>query len=339
MSEGLGSDGGSFDAPDAGRDDQVSGTRWGRRSLMLGAAAAGAGAVAGLAAGEPAGAANGGAVVLGASNSATALTSITSKKSTAFEGISTGKATENTDGVGVYGSSKNGYAVRGDSAGFYAGVGGYASAAGSSGVYGEGDGNDGYGVYASATGTGGTSIFAADSPEWALYSDGATEIIGPLSKPGGSFKIDHPTDPAGKYLYHSFVESPDMKNVYDGTVVLDGSGRATVELPEWFEALNRDFRYALTALDRPAPDLHISARVAEGKFSVAGGNAHQEVSWQVTGIRQDAWANANRIPTEVGKPEEDRGRYLHPELFGGEPITYLARARAQASQFSNGRHA
>ena len=34
-----------------------------------------------------------------------------------------------------------------------------------------------------------------------------------MSKPGGSFKIDHPVDPACKYLYHSFVESPDMMNV------------------------------------------------------------------------------------------------------------------------------
>jgi hypothetical protein len=51
------------------------------------------------------------------------------------------------------------------------------------------------------------------------------------------------------------------------------------------------------------------------------------VWWQVTGIRQDAWSNANRIPVEVGKPERDQGRCLHPELFGGEAITSLAKAR------------
>jgi hypothetical protein len=118
-----------------------------------------------------------------------------------------------------------------------------------------------------------------------------------------------------------------MKNVYDGTVTLDGDGRAKVILPEWFEALNRDYRYTLTALDQPAPDLHISSRVNDGEFSIAGGKADQEVSWQVTGIRRDAWANANRIPVEIDKPEEDRGRYLHPELFGGEAITALARSR------------
>ena len=33
-----------------------------------------------------------------------------------------------------------------------------------------------------------------------------------------------------------------------------------------------------------------------------------EVSWQVTGIRQDAWANANRIPVEKKKSQEDTGK-------------------------------
>ena len=41
-----------------------------------------------------------------------------------------------------------------------------------------------------------------------------------------------------------------------------------------------------------------------------------EVSWQVTGIRQDAWANANRIPVEKKKSQEDAGKYLHPKAHG-----------------------
>ena len=41
-----------------------------------------------------------------------------------------------------------------------------------------------------------------------------------------------------------------------------------------------------------------------------------EVSWQVTGIRQDVWANAHRIPVEVEKSERERGYYIHPELYG-----------------------
>ena len=41
-----------------------------------------------------------------------------------------------------------------------------------------------------------------------------------------------------------------------------------------------------------------------------------KVSWQVTGIRQDEWANAHRIPVEVQKPQRERGYYIHPELYG-----------------------
>ena len=40
-----------------------------------------------------------------------------------------------------------------------------------------------------------------------------------------------------------------------------------------------------------------------------------KVSWQVTGIRQDAYANKHRIPVEQDKPDRERGRYLHPDLF------------------------
>jgi trimeric autotransporter adhesin len=76
---------------------------------------------------------------------------------------------------------------------------------------------------------------------FAGWFNGDVNVDGSLSKSSGSFKIDDPLDPAKKYLYHSFVESPDMKNIYDGTVVTDGSGTAVVSMPAWFEALNTDF--------------------------------------------------------------------------------------------------
>jgi hypothetical protein len=162
----------------------------------------------------------------------------------------------------------------------------------------------------------GTAIRGESSSGWAGYFQGKVEITGPLIKPSGSFKIDHPLDPEGKYLYHSFVESPDMKNVYDGVVTLDENGEAWVELPEWFEALNRDFRYQLTALGQPGPNLYIAEKIQHNRFKIAGGKPGMEVSWQVTGIRQDPWAEAHRIPVEEVKPPQEQGTYLHPELYG-----------------------
>jgi hypothetical protein len=147
------------------------------------------------------------------------------------------------------------------------------------------------------------------------YFAGNLGVAGTLSKASGSFKIDHPLDPANKYLYHSFVESPDMKNIYDGVAVLDGEGRATVTLPAWFEALNKDFRYQLTPIGAPAPNLHVSRRIAGNQFSFAGGEPGVEVSWQITGVRKDAYAEKHRIPVEEQKPLADQGRYLHPDAF------------------------
>ena len=145
-------------------------------------------------------------------------------------------------------------------------------------------------------------------------------VVGTLSKSAGAFIIDHPLDPANKYLRHSFVESPDMKNVYDGVAALDSAGAAQVLLPEWFGALNRDFRYQLTPIGAPAPDLHVAEEIADNRFKIAGGAPGMKVSWQVTGIRQDPYANAHRIPVEEEKPAEEKGHYLHPGLHG-EPDT------------------
>jgi hypothetical protein len=106
-----------------------------------------------------------------------------------------------------------------------------------------------------------------------------------------------------------------MKNIYDGVVALDASGEAVVTMPEWFGALNRDFRYQLTCIGGFAP-VYIAEEVANNQFKISGGKPGMKVSWQVTGTRQDVWANAHRIPVEEAKRVDERGTYLHPELYG-----------------------
>ena len=41
-----------------------------------------------------------------------------------------------------------------------------------------------------------------------------------------------------------------------------------------------------------------------------------EVSWQVTGIRQDPYLEAHPMKVEEDKPQDERGLYLHPEVYG-----------------------
>lgn len=180
-------------------------------------------------------------------------------------------------------------------------------------------GNSQGGVGVSGNSDTGIGVYGSSGTGHALYGDGDGAVTGAFSKASGTFKIDHPGDPAGKYLQHSFVESPDMKNVYDGVVSLDANGEARVALPSYFETLNRELRYQLTAVGSPAPDLHVKTRVAKGRFTIAGGKPGQEVCWQVTGVRTDPWAEAHRVVVELPKPGRERGTYLHPELYGQPP--------------------
>lgn len=182
-----------------------------------------------------------------------------------------------------------------------------------------------YASTASSTNTSGAAIYgdngASNTVGYAGFFNGRTtvngslSVIGALSKSSGTFKIDHPLDPENKYLYHSFVESPDMMNMYNGIALADEHGEAVVELPDWFEALNMEFRYQLTCVGGYAP-VYIAEKIKGNRFKIAGATQGLEVSWQVTGIRHDAYAEQNRVQVEVEKSATEKGTYLHPEVFG-----------------------
>jgi len=213
-----------------------------------------------------------------------------------------------TSGTGVSGSSHIASGVSGTSASGY-------------GVHGQSSSSCGvHGWSASGTGVSGTSpsgygVYGNSVSSYAGYFTGNVKITGNLSKGGGSFKIDHPLDPENKFLQHSFVESPDMMNIYNGNVTLDENGQAVVELPDYFEALNCDSRYQLTCIGGFA-QVYIAEEISNNRFKIAGGTKGMKVSWQVTGVRQDPYAVANRIQVEEDKPDEERGYYLHPKAYG-----------------------
>ena len=174
------------------------------------------------------------------------------------------------------------------------------------------------GLYGAALGHDSTGIFADGSvafkTTYALWAEGRSHVNGSLTHSVSGFKIDHPLRPSSHFLTHSSVESSEMKNVYDGVATLDAVGRATVTLPRWFESLNRDFRYQLTAIGRAAPALHVASEVSRNRFEIAGGQAGMRVSWMITGVRHDAWAKANPMRVVEEKPAHKTGSYLHPEL-------------------------
>jgi hypothetical protein len=245
-------------------------------------------------------------------------------------------------GDGVYGASDSGYGVYGASDSG-SGVNGVSSGAnGTEGIT-LGDGSGVFGLHWSVddgAGVSGVSVlgsgvegltFSRDPDEAAVVGYAAApaaggyaglfvgnvQVTGALHKGGGGFRVDHPGDPENKYLSHSFVESPDMMNVYSGTVTTDEHGDARVALPDYFEALNRDVRYQLTAIGQFA-QLMVSREINRNEFAIRSDAPRVKVCWQVTGVRHDAWAQAHHIPVEEDKPGAEKGRFLHPELFAGK---------------------
>ncbi len=260
-------------------------------------------------------------------------------------GSNTGVAGSSTSGFGVVGNSGSGLGVVGNSGSSYGVTGNSGSSYGVSGNSTDGVGVNGFsnnsiavrgisptsiGVY--GTSTSGTGVYGISGSGYAVYGAGNGAVTGSFSKASGTFKIDHPLDPAHKFLQHSFVESPDMMNVYNGNETTDAKGEATIKLPAWFEALNRDFRYQLTVVGADFAQAIVSSKVKDGRFSIRTDHPAIEVSWQVTGIRQDAYANAHRIVVEAAKPKQQVGLYLHPKEHGQPESKGIDYAQVKASK-------
>lgn len=202
------------------------------------------------------------------------------------------------------------------------------------GVHGEAQAAKGFGVAGiSLGGVDSVGVYGESGPGFAGFFRGRVTIRGNLlvekleakeiyaakglvgQNAGKFFKIDHPLDPENQYLVHSSVESHEYKNFYDGVATLDANGAVTVTLPNWFEALNKDFRYQLTPIGAYAP-LYIGQEIEQGRFQIAGGKPGMRVSWMVTGVRRDPYAAAHPVQVEQPKSASERGKYLAPREYG-----------------------
>jgi hypothetical protein len=213
-------------------------------------------------------------------------------------------------GVGVHATADDGYALRADN-------------------------NSGYPTVDFRNSGNGLSFTAGGNTGFVdIFPSGDLTVSGTIHAGVKDFRIDHPLDPSGKYLTHASIESSEMLNLYTGNAVLGADGSAAVSLPDWFTALNDDFRYQLTPIGGFA-QLYIAEEITGNQFRIAGGRAGMKVSWQVTGVRQDAYAKAHPLVVESDKQGEERGHYLHPDAFG-QPlemgITAVHRAKLHAQR-------
>jgi len=231
-------------------------------------------------------------------------------------------------GAAVHGSATTGNGVYGETSGTTAGA---AAVYGKSiaGGYGVTGASSNIGVYADNTANGNVAYLGAPCCAGDFY--GGVNVSGSFNVSNGTknFVIDDPLDPANKYLYHAAVEAPEMTNFYSGIVMLDEKGEAVVQLPDWFEAINQDFRYQLTAMGAPGPNLYIAEEVTQNHFKIAGGKPGAKVSWQVTATRHDAWAVQHPFQVETEKPAAERGTYLYPRGFGQPDTLSLESVRRQ----------
>ena len=181
----------------------------------------------------------------------------------------------------------------------------------SSGVIGIANGAYGNGVRGGAADATGVGVVGYNSAgglagqfNGSVQVNGNLNVSGSLYASSKNFKIDDPLDPDHKSLYHASIESSEMMNIYSGNVVLDRKGEAVITMPEWFEALNADFRYQLTAIGRNAR-VYIAQKIQNHQFKIAGGRPGMEVSWLVSGVRHDAWAQDHPMHVEEFKPQRD----------------------------------
>lgn len=236
-------------------------------------------------------------------------------------GSASGVSGENTSttGYGVYGVNTNGANARGV-VGYSSGVGTYGTGTGQSavGVYGASNGTTSYGVYGKGAGNNAISIYGwGGTGVWAGYFSGDIYVAGTCWNGClGPSKIDHPLDPENKYLTHAPVESSDMLDIYTGNVTTDSKGEATVVMPNWFEAMNRDFRYQLTIMSDDFAQARVSNKMKNNRFVVKTDKPNIEVSWLVTATRNDPYSRENAITVEEEKQNADKGKYLHPEAWG-----------------------
>ena len=225
-------------------------------------------------------------------------------------------------GVGTTSNTDYGINVLGNSRGVN-GVASTTTDSYTSGVYGTATGGSvsNYGVRGYASGSSNTNCgiygYASDGiTNYAGYFSGNINVTGTVLKSADQIKIDHPLQPESKFLSYSTVVSDKMMGIYNGIAILNGEGEAIVTMPDWFESANTEFRYQLTAIGAPGPNLYILKKISGNTFEIAGGEANMEVSWQVTGIRNDNFARKHPIEVETAKNLTEKGYYLHPESYG-----------------------
>lgn len=130
-----------------------------------------------------------------------------------------------------------------------------------------------------------------------------------------NFKIDHPLDPENKYLRHVCPESPEPINIYTGMTTTGADSLALVQLPDYFMAINKNFRYQLTCVNQFAQAIVIE-EIEANRFRIKTDKPGVKVSWTVYGERNDLYLQQNPFEAVSEKESTNKGKYLYPAGYG-----------------------
>jgi hypothetical protein len=157
---------------------------------------------------------------------------------------------------------------------------------------------------------GGGERMRIDNTTGKVWVNGDFTVVG-----AKAFTMDHPLDPTNKTLMHAAAESNEVINFYSGNVTTDASGKAMVSLPDYFEAINKDFRYQLTVIGGTFAQAIISKEVSNNKFEIATNQPNVKVSWEVKGVRNDAHMRKFPFVAVEEKSAAQKGRYIDPAAY------------------------
>jgi hypothetical protein len=114
------------------------------------------------------------------------------------------------------------------------------------------------------------------------------------------FTMDHPDNPMKEILNQYAVGADDPVLMYNGTAYIAENGRVEVNLPDYFNKINRNPRIQLTGIG--TSDVYVAEEISGNRF-VIGGKSNTKVYWQVTAERKDINAEIARIQTPVVQPK------------------------------------
>jgi hypothetical protein len=115
------------------------------------------------------------------------------------------------------------------------------------------------------------------------------------------FTMDHPSNPNKEILNQYAMGSNEAILFYRGTVILGADGRASVDLPDYFDRINRNPMIQLTGVG--SSEVVYVAEDVKGNSFVVGGKPGIKVYWTVTAERKDIHAEIARTLTPVKQPK------------------------------------